>query len=453
MRTQERIKTVLLCVLLLGAVYLTYAVWFFDSPIGSISLRSIFNIPSGVRVSSSGEGSDLDAYGIRPLAVLIRDEAGARGATYESEESDRIYKTLRNEIKSAVSSASDIAEVSEDVWADEIVKTGVLLDWRGDVPFAALSEWLGNGGLTTDVLMRYMFMSADGRNVKLFLKGEDGRIYSAKTDMSSRSLQNVMNGISAKSAYLASERSESDFSALLPEMIAVETRPRPQVISAYNSCDMFMQSVTEGCLSVFGLSDVTPSTYSEQDGTQVYVADMVTLKISPRGEASYSDTRDEIDETIGLGVKTVSNRNLGATLGEKADYARSIASAAASFLPGGGGIYLASTKITDNDCEFVFCRHMGGIPIDMKDTGCFARIVMRGENVRSVRLNLRCYDAGTQVSETMSERLAAAALFGSGQKGDLSLRYRDAGNGTISPAWYVGALPRGKEENDGLGKS
>lgn len=445
MKTQERIKSVLLCVLLLGAVYLTYAVWFFDSPIGSISLKSIFNIPSGAGLASSGGDSDLEEYGIRPLAVLVRDDSGARGASYEASESDRIYKTLRNEIKSAVSSAAALEQVTEKVWLDEIVKNGVLLDWRGDVPFAVFSEWLGNGGLTSDALMRYMFISTDRKNAKIFIKSTDGKIFSAKTGLSSESLLNALNGVSGRDAYLAGERSERDFEAAEPEMICVDSRPRPQVISSYNSCDMFMQSVTDGCLYVLGLSDVTPSTYAEQNGTAVYVADMVTLKINPAGEASYSDTRDEIDDTIGLGVKNISNKNTGPTLGEKADYARSIASSAASFLPGSGGIYLASSKINGDNSEFVFCRHIGGIPIDSKDTGFFVRVVMRGKNVRTVRINLRCYDVGTQVADTMSERLAAAALFGKGAKGGLTLRYRDTGDALIMPAWFVSSDETAKE--------
>ena len=41
-KTRERIKNVLICVLLLSMVYLTYLVWFFDSPFGKLTFAGLF---------------------------------------------------------------------------------------------------------------------------------------------------------------------------------------------------------------------------------------------------------------------------------------------------------------------------------------------------------------------------------------------------------------------------
>ena len=51
--TREKLKTVLICLLLIGMVYLTYSVWFFDSPFGKIRIENLLDV-SGENYVSDG---------------------------------------------------------------------------------------------------------------------------------------------------------------------------------------------------------------------------------------------------------------------------------------------------------------------------------------------------------------------------------------------------------------
>ena len=218
---------------------------------------------------------------------------------------------------------------------------------------------------------------------------------------------------------------------------------KPAVISAYNTYASFSASVTEGCLAAFSLSDVSPGTYSEADGTQVYIADMVTMKISPSGLVSYTDPREEADETIGISVEHEAERAL---LSEKTETARRIAATLASKLPGGGGIYLMSVLENGDEAEIVFGRHINGIPVDMNASTYFVRVSLRGDMISDVRANLRGYDATSQSADVLSLRLAAAAVSGTDKRGDVSLRYADNGNTALSPSWFI--LTEKENENE-----
>ena len=65
------------------------------------------------------------------------------------------------------------------------------------------------------------------------------------------------------------------------------------------------------------------------------------------------------------------------------------------------------------------------------------RVSFRGEMVRDVRANLRGYDITSQSADVLNLRLVAAAVSGMGKKGDVSLRYADDGNATLSPSWFI----------------
>lgn len=449
--TKEKIKNVLICVLLAGMLYFTYAVWFFDSPFGSVSVRDLFGISGSGEVVGAGAGSDLEAFGIRPVSMLVRDVSGARGAVYNSSVSDSMYKTLRDEISHVFGSIKSTETTDEGAWSDALRGEGVFLDYRGNVPVEAIKLWLGNKNGASTVCGRYFMLSTADKNVKLYVKNSDSNtVYEMTSAAGSDTLKAAMEAAHAEPAFLALESEEEDFRAISDEtVIMTANRPKTYAISAYNSYATFGDSVRNACLESFRLRDVTPSTYAEADGTEVYVADMVTLKISPEGIVSYSDTRDEVDETLGIGI---SFDGEVPTLADKVESARTLAAYLAASLPGSGGIYLIDVAENENDTEVVFGRHIGGVPIDMKNTAYFARISITGESVRAAKVNLRGYDTSAQIADTLSERLAAAAMNGSGKTGELNLRYADNGNATVSPSWFIGGIKKtaGEESGNGL---
>lgn len=433
--TKEKIKNVFICLLLVGMLYLTYTVWFFDSPFESVGTDNLFGIDMSFHSSGEGQGADLDAFGIRPMSIYVKGDGFCRASVYESETTDAAYRSLRALLVRVFDFHGDMKAADDKVWTEKLSGRCVLLDYFGNVPVGAVCTWLGTDAESNAYSGRYYLLSAEERNVRLYVKntGND-EVYSVSTSVSSEELMSVAAGVNAPDAILAGNSDVKDFEAISPETVVYSSPVKPAVISSYNTYSAFSASVAEGCLAAFSLSDVSPGTYSEADGTQVYIADMVTVKISPTGLVSYTDPREEADETIGISVE---RKGESALIYEKTEAARSIAAALASKLPGSGGIYLMSALENGDEAEIIFGRHINGIPVDMSASTYFVRVSLRGDMISDVRANLRGYDVTSQHADVLSLRLAAAAVSGTAKKGDVSLRYTDNGNAAISPSWFI----------------
>ncbi len=437
--TKEKIKTVLICVLLIGMVYLTYAVWFYDSPFGKINIKSIFGLTVQEDVAE-GENSDLDRFGIRPLAIAVSDERGRRGAVNSIAVSDQIYNAVRPDIAQSVKSARELSETDNATWEAALSSGGVFMDYRSDIPASAIWMWLGAGFDGESPYGRYYMFSTEKRNITIYIKSAStGKVYSMQTNVSSETLKTTISKTEGPTVHFALDREEEDFRAIMQETIIFDTTSSLPALSAYNSVVTFSAETSATALEVFGLSDATPTSYAEQDGTDVYIADRVTLKISKNGIATYTDTREEADETLGI---TVESDGEIPTLAEKIEAARKLTATFAANLHGEGGIYIAAVSEGANGTEIIFGRHIDGVPVDMRETLYFSSVLIKGKSVRSAKFNLCGYDKTTKMSEYVPERLAAAAVRGSGKTGDLNLRYFDDGKSEISFAWYVGGIER-----------
>ncbi len=453
-KTRERIKNVLICVLLLGMVYLTYLVWFFDSPFGKVKFLDFFSDEEESYMIYEGTGSDAENFGIRPVGVFIRDEAGSRGAIYESGASDILYRALRDEVAEVMGKTSAPAVSSEKEWDLALLSNGVMFDYSGNIPVEALRMWLGRAGDEKGICARFFMFSASGKNITVYTKNtKNGEINKYTSNHSSREFMEKAEALTdAKTASLAVEREEKDFLAVAGETIIMENRAKMPVISVVNVFDSFKTEITNACLGTFKLRDSTSGMYSEQDGTTVYIADMVTLKISPDGVAFYNDGREFADETLGIEVEYEGE---SPTLAETVETARKLATTLASALPGRGGIYIEDVLEDREKVEVVFGRTVNGVPVKMKNTSYFMRVQIADGMVKSARANLRCYESTSQTTDIFTERIAAAAISGSGELGSLRLFYNDSGEAqNISPEWFVGQVTYEEGRNeDGMVKS
>ncbi len=436
MKTKETLKTILICVLLLGAIYLTYAVWFFDNPYELDPIKSLFNFNKNEISSELGKDSDTSRYGIRPMLITGRDENGLRASVYNSKKTDEIYGKLRSEISKALSKELELSRISKSEWNSALLKKGVLLDYYGDVPLDSIRLWHGSKDRGNAIVARYYFFSTDENEISVYMKDASGEnIYSAKTDVKSKTMAGQVSAMGGIEAQLAAELPES-YPALSPESAILQGWENPSEITVYNSIEIFPQEITEACIVGFGLDDASLNTYSEQNGTSVYVADMITLRFLKNGTVSYTDTRNQADETLGISVET---ENETPTLAEKAGAAHTLASSFAANLSSDGGIYIMSISMHGNEAEFIFGRHINGVPINEDETTYFAKITVKGSLIRDVEINLRAYNLGTGLRDIIPQKLAAAATVNSASVGDMIMRYDDV-EGEVSPKWFVGNL-------------
>ncbi len=442
-RTREKIKTVLICLLLVGMVYLTYSVWFFDSPLGEMRIESLFDV-SGGNGLSDGAGEDLSQFGIRPLSIAIREDGVLRAMLYDSAACDDAYTKLREGIGTAFRRGKEIRQADEKKWESAISKDGVLLDYSGNIPIEALKLWLGetNGG---DAFCgRYFFFSTASRTIRVYIKNTDTKkVYEIETSALSDVIDGVLPSHGATPSELALLYEDEEFSSVYPEMIIPEASKTLGVVSSYNIYTAFGADTVNACLETFGMSNVASSNYSENDGTEVYIADMVTLKVSPTGIVSYSDLRDEADETLGIKINSENTDTL--TFAEKCEGARNVVSSLAKKIAGTGGIYIIYAAENGENAEIVFGRHINGIPVDMKETSYFAKVIVKKNSIGEVRLNLTGYETMAQTKEILPARLAVAALKGKDGVYDLNLRYKDTAEAGVVPSWFVGGIKKGEK--------
>ncbi len=453
-KTRERIKNILICVLLLGMVYLTYLVWFFDSPFGNVGLSGIFGNEEENYMIYQGTGSDTESFGIRPVGVFIRDEKGGRGAIHESGAAESLYRALRDDIAEIMGKTASAASCSEEEWSTVLLSKGVFLDYSGNVPVESLCLWFGRERRDVGVCARYFMFSAAEKNVTVYAKNsKNGEIEKYVSNYPSDELLKRLENLTAvKAATLAVEREEDDFRAVENEMLIMENRAKLPQVSAKNAFETFREETTNTCLSAFRLRDGTTGTYSEQDGTVVYVADMVSLRITPDGVASYMDLRDAADETLGIGVEYEGD---SPTLADKMETARILATTFATSLPGRGGIYVEDVISEKNRTEVVFGRTVNGVPVKMKDTSFFLKVQIENKMVKSAKVNLRYYESTLQTADIFPERIAAAAVNGGNKRRSLRLFYHDDGKDeVISPGWFVGQVSdKGGNNSDGMVES
>ena len=452
-RTRERIKNVLICVLLLGMVYLTYLVWFFDNPFGNSGFDWLMGNEEENYVIYEGTGSDTENFGIRPTGVFVRDDAGGRGAIYESGAADSLYRALRDELAGVMVNTENPSAATDEEWQGALRSKGVFLDYSGNLPIESLRLWFGRESGKENMCARYFMFSAETENVLLYTKNsKTGEIQRFSSSYPSEKLLGKITSLTeVKSASLAVEEKETDFAILDDETIIMENRAKPPQVSVSNAFETFRTETTNACLATFKLRDENSGTYAEQNGTLVYVADMVILKISPDGMVTYTDSRDFADETLGIDVEYEGE---SPTLAEKTETARTLATSIASALPGRGGLYIEDVTEEKDKVEVIFGRTVNGIPVKMANTSYFMCVQIENKMVKTAKVNLRYYESASDTVDIFSEKIAAAAMKGKNEEGSLRLFYRDSGEKLLSPEWYTGQVSgKGGNGADGMVES
>lgn len=440
MRTKERIKNILIAVLLCGAVYLTYTTWYFDSPANVSVWQILFN--PNASYMNSGVGNNYNENitdAIRPLSAAIKTDLGRLGAPYGAESVSLIYAKTSQLVSEALGSASMHTTVSAEEWESALKKHGVFYDYRGEVRVDSLSLWLNTGrSIRLSDAARYVFLCIDEESDKVFLylkSPSNNRILRFNTALNINDALAPLSGIHGNDSRFALELA-GDYKLISPETLITPNLPRPPMITGFSPIMQFTEDKLLDILKATGINSYVASRFSEPDGTRVFIEDMLTLRISPNGLLSFSDSRSS-DETQ-LGITVQSAYNIPSDT-EYIETSRMLCRKMFSTMPGTGSIYLIDFRYLEEREEYVALLGISvdSIPLDMPDTAFFARVVFRGNKVSSAVFNMRYYETAAESATILPERLAIAAMLGSGQKGDLNLRYSDKGVYPLSPSWHV----------------
>lgn len=410
MKTKERIKTILLAVLLAGAVFLTYLTW--TSYMGT-------NTGGGDTVTIMATGQTQGV--IAPFAISYKTETGRFGAAYHAGSVSSVYEKVAPLITEAIETAGSAKNINKDVWNNALSHKGVLVDFEGNIPLFALAGSLGTQWDGADAYGRYLLITENG----MFLKDTwIDEYYAFAHELEAEQITEVLAGLNASKCLLAYEAGSSRVSG---ETLVFDGNISSFAINSINVTDNFGDAQLNSLLKVFGMNYNTCGKHTEQDGSRVYIEDLSILKISPDGYVTYeSEEEGELALSIPAVGATPTDREL-------LDGANNLMSSLSSFAGGDASLYLREFY---EDGSVKYGRSFGGIPIDRSGSGYSAEIYFNGKRVTRLSFHMRAYTAGTTVVTALPQKLAIASVPGR-TFGVLSLRYTDNASGGIEATWYV----------------
>ncbi|MEG2939702.1 MAG: hypothetical protein RR829_05685, partial [Oscillospiraceae bacterium] len=223
MKTKERIKTVLLIVLLIGAVFLTYSTWFFDNPTSG-GFLDVIRRGSGYDYSDEqldGEIISDARFNLYPLRLSFKNASGRFAVPYDAELTAHIYDKSNSILRIALTKPS-VAETTHDEWIAALGKNCVLFDFEGLVPISVLATSVG--APSDDTLSqhgRYLLISEDG----LFFKNPYTATQFRISDLPDTALVTALSGVSGTPCRLAYEAHDAAYKNAAPETVVTDIAP------------------------------------------------------------------------------------------------------------------------------------------------------------------------------------------------------------------------------------
>ena len=145
----EALKSVLIVILALNAVYLTALAISAGTPGGGSPAGLLEQLRSAL-AGDQGEGETAQtgqpAMAARPVRMAVVNSQGRYAAEYDAALTDQLFDQLAGLLSEALASAQAPRQVTQSAWRQALCEPGVYFDLLGDVPLDALYAWLGEGG-------------------------------------------------------------------------------------------------------------------------------------------------------------------------------------------------------------------------------------------------------------------------------------------------------------------
>ena len=333
---------------------------------------------------------------VQPLAAVVCGADGGRyGAAYDRETVMGVFQRFSVDIVEALGSAGTPEAITPEEFQDCLSRNGVLLRFYGSQPLALLSVCLGGEmrGEAEAYRAELLCLCADGEGVALCFRTEDGDYYRCTTAVPQEGLQARTGEYTPNGASYAFELpllSGSDGCAVILE---------GAVQSAVVQCGIPLPSgdETDALLEAVGMNSYGARSYTEADGTVVFVGDGMTLRLAPTGAVSFRRT--------GAANNVGSYSLTGAVTAAWALAEQSIGKSC-----GDAVLFLADVQESEGQrvCTVSLDYAVNGVPV-RQASGPAAQIVFRDGVPVQATLAFRRYTL-TEKRETLLPGLQAAAM-------------------------------------------
>ena len=307
-RTRELLKSILITVLSLSAIYLAAITW--SAPaVGlggeSTILGRIAGIGSAIAPlppsESKNEGYE-ESYELPFSAVLTLDE-GRFAVLGHREEMVRTFNALRPVLSEAYASARAAGETdSESVWLD-VIKRGSVFDFRSDLPLEVIARDIGAASDDLKgIFARYIVLVPENGLLVLFCREEGGRLMRFETDVLDIPFLDALGQFSPNGGSYAFEAGVDYARLAFDEIVGL---PLPE-ITAWRAENVLRKddgAAAGRLLDAFGFNPAVVRKYTSGRGGEVYVSDSGLLSIGEDGRITFEPANDglRVSDLVGGG--------------------------------------------------------------------------------------------------------------------------------------------------------
>lgn len=411
-------KNLLIVLLTLSAIYLL-------TMLPLVQDSGLFHLLGGAEPTQGEEaGLSLTSVTVQPAAMAVNTEAGRYGVQYNQQELEALFARLGPLLGDALGGAGPPEAIDEASWQDYLTGSGIYFDFDGEIPLPVLCGWLsGDQGCALTGMARRLLL-AEGEEDQLLLcyqEVESGLFYACSTGMT-RTLHLAPNldGYVGNGAYFAFEHQE--YAGLFkPYTFITEEEGIRVRFSAANP--MSEAGGVDKLLSQLAFHGQNHATVSSgeayldgEDRLQVNQDGTVTYRAGQGGKYFVADptVAGVVEAARGLAQRTV-----GALCGEAQVHLISVQEE--------GGRYLIR-----------FGYRLNGIRLYLYSGGWAAQFLVEDGYVTEFTLHCRTYASLEETVPLIPIHRAAALLPDlSREPRELSVQYRDRGDGTVSPGWVA----------------
>jgi len=431
-KLKELLKSFAIVVLIFNGIFLAYKSEVFNEFLAEADLPGILAIyfKNGEQGGNSGnvntENGEVDVAA-KPAVMAVIGDVGARyGAKYDKAQLDSLYESTVNIVGEALGSARLPESCSEEEWREALTRSGVYWDYQVELPITSLIKWLGMSTLNdnSDYADRFAVVIGEHGDVDVYYANSEG-YRKCGTAAAADSIGGVMQTFLPNGAYFAFESEElgdmvAPYTLILPEMSDKD------IVAAENIVEN--EHVVERTAELLGISLLGGTSYSEKNGTMVYVGVNGIMRIQPDGELNYSVTDYDYTDTEG---------EIKVDDGQLIENAYQLISDIRSNYSGIENVYFSGIeKFADGRVSVNFKYFIDGTEV-VPRRGDGAAVVYENGRMVSLSIWMHSYSATDEKANLLPELQAAAIAGGLEKNGSLSLVYYDDGNSVVEPAWTV----------------
>lgn len=435
-RGVETVKSVLIVLLSLSAIYLTLLTLYY-SKVSWAPLQGVLSLfrPTAELAPEDTFSPGQSTVTPKPVRLAVCDGTDRYAVQYDTQQTEQLFDTVGILLTEALAGASTPQPVDEEAWQQALQAPGVWFDFLGAVPLDALYTWLGDGGTNSTLVhtARQMAVALDGDGqVRLYYHNEnDGLYYACGTPVTyTGHMDALVSGYGSNGVSFVFEQGEdSGYQGLDAYVLLSADALHPSIYHASNPLASIDEALVSSIQQAVFFQPQSNSVYPVANGVRIREG-KETLEISRDGTAVYHGGDGTSSRYPIAGGKQASPAAMAeATWRLAADTVGRWCGDARLFLMGietqGDGSTLVSYGYTLNGAEAVL---PGGAPA--------ASFTVQDGQITDYTLYFRSYEATGQTSLVLRERQAAAALEALDPEGrELVLCYSDTGGDTVQAGW------------------